>query len=140
MSVEREQEKVLKKLRTLSGSASEKLQKIIDQVESLRDQLNAGMGTYLRLSIFPSHSSPPPPESVLSPEHCQAVKECTKTAKETCQGISTEHKEVHAAISKFGRAIDKVCVSLNCSLLLSSNPSLGWLKYTTLKCCSPGQP
>ena len=98
MSVEREQEKVLKKLRTLSGSASEKLQKIIDQVESLRDQLNAGMGTYLRLSIFPSHSSPPPSESVLSPEHCQAVKECTKTAKETCQGISTEHKEVHAAI------------------------------------------
>ena len=45
LGVEREQEKVLKKLRTLSGSASEKLQKIIDQVESLRDQLNAGMGT-----------------------------------------------------------------------------------------------
>ena len=48
---------------------------------------------------------------MLSSEHCQAVKECAKTAKETCQGISTEHKEVHAAISKFGRAIDKVCVS-----------------------------
>ena len=58
-----------------------------------------------------SFISSPPPESVLSSEHCQAVKECTKTAKETCQGISTEHKEVHAAISKFGRAIDKVCVS-----------------------------
>ena len=45
LAVEREQEKVLKKLRTLSGTASEKLQKIIDQVESLRDQLNAGMAT-----------------------------------------------------------------------------------------------
>ena len=76
---------------------------------------------------------------MLSSEHCQAVKECTKTAKETCQGISTEHKEVHAAISKFGRAIDKVCVSnspIPPPLLLSSTSSLGQLKYTTLKCCS----
>jgi len=87
LAVEREEDKVLKKLRTLSGSASEKLQKIIEQVNDLKDQIEAG--------------------SVVSPQHCQAVKECAKSVKETCQGISTEHKDVHAAISKFGRAIDK---------------------------------
>ena len=43
LAVEREEDKVLKKLRTLSGSASEKLQKIIEQVNELRDQLDAGM-------------------------------------------------------------------------------------------------
>ena len=43
MAVEREEDKVLKKLRTLSGSASEKLQKIIEQVNDLKDQIEAGM-------------------------------------------------------------------------------------------------
>lgn len=43
LAVEREQEKVVKKLRTLSGTASERLQKIIDQVNTLREQLNAGL-------------------------------------------------------------------------------------------------
>ena len=43
LAVEREEDKVLKKLRTLSGSASEKLQKIIEQVNDLKDQIEAGM-------------------------------------------------------------------------------------------------
>lgn len=50
LAVEREQEKVVKKLRTLSGTASERLQKIIDQVNTLREQLNAGL-FYLKPTI-----------------------------------------------------------------------------------------
>ncbi len=50
LAVEREQEKVLKKLKTLSGSASDKLQKIIDQVNVLKEQLSAG--TLLLLSFY----------------------------------------------------------------------------------------
>ena len=42
LAVEREQEKVIKKLRTVSGSASEKLQRVLDQIQALKDQLAAG--------------------------------------------------------------------------------------------------
>ena len=42
LAVEREQEKVIKKLRTVSGSASEKLQRVLDQIRALKDQLAAG--------------------------------------------------------------------------------------------------
>ncbi len=45
LAVEREQDKVLKKLKTLSGSASDKLQKVIDQVNTLKEQLSAGTCT-----------------------------------------------------------------------------------------------
>ncbi len=39
MAVEREQEKVLKKLKTLSGSYAYKLQILIDQIAQLRGEL-----------------------------------------------------------------------------------------------------
>lgn len=39
LAVEREQEKVLKKLKTLSGSAADKLQKLIDQIAQLRNKI-----------------------------------------------------------------------------------------------------
>ena len=41
LAVEREQEKVVKKMRMFSGSSAEKLQKIIDQVIALKLQLSA---------------------------------------------------------------------------------------------------
>ena len=47
-------------------------------------------------------------EGPLGPEQSQPVKEFVQKAKETCQAISTEHKDIHASISKFGKAIDKV--------------------------------
>ena len=42
LAVEREQEKVVKKLKTVSGSATEKLQQVLDQIQALKDQLTAG--------------------------------------------------------------------------------------------------
>ncbi len=39
LAVEREQEKVLKKLKTLSGSYAYKLQILIDQIAQLREEL-----------------------------------------------------------------------------------------------------
>ena len=47
LAVEREQEKVLKKLRTLSGSSADKLQKLIDQIIQLREQLGRVYYFYL---------------------------------------------------------------------------------------------
>ena len=51
LAVEREQEKVVKKMRTFSGSSAEKLQKIIDQVAELKLQLSSGE------FLFEAHSS-----------------------------------------------------------------------------------
>lgn len=55
------------------------------------------------------------PDSPVTAEFVGAVKECAKKAKEASQSVSNEHKDIHAAISKCGRVIDKVhvqCVSL----------------------------
>ena len=41
LAVEREQEKVVKKLKTVSGSASEKLKQVLDQIQVLKHQLSA---------------------------------------------------------------------------------------------------
>ena len=51
-------------------------------------------------------------EGPLEPDQSQTVKEFVQKAKDTCQAISTEHKDIHASISKFGKAIDKVCMIL----------------------------
>ena len=53
LAVEREQDKVLKKLRTLSGSASEKLQEVIDQVNALKEQFS--IGKHLICILFGTH-------------------------------------------------------------------------------------
>ena len=58
LAAEREEDKVLKKLRTLSGSASEKLQKIIEQVNDLKDQIEAGMVCLAKGTCFPPLLSP----------------------------------------------------------------------------------
>lgn len=42
LAVEREHEKVVKKLRTVSGSATEKLQRVLDQIQALKNKLMAG--------------------------------------------------------------------------------------------------
>ena len=41
--VEREQDKIIKKLRTLSGSTAKKLQQLIDQVAELKAKFEGGL-------------------------------------------------------------------------------------------------
>ena len=53
LAVEREQDKVLKKLKTLSGSSAEKLQKLIDQITILRKELQEGREPH---TLFDAHS------------------------------------------------------------------------------------
>ena len=40
-AVDREQEKVVKKLKSVSGSATEKLQRVLDQIKALKELLTA---------------------------------------------------------------------------------------------------
>ena len=44
----------------------------------------------------------------MSLEQCEAVRECVRNVKEASQTGSNEHKDMHATISKLGKAIDKV--------------------------------
>ena len=54
LAVEREQDKVIKKLKTVSGSASDKLQRVLDQIQSLKEQLVAGATNFLRIQLKPT--------------------------------------------------------------------------------------
>ena len=59
-------------------------------------------------TVTHTHTHTVPPESLLSPEQVHATVELAKRTKQACQNVSTDHKDIHASISKFGRAIDKV--------------------------------
>ena len=62
------------------------------------------------IPLHPSVNSDDP-RLMLSGEQVQWIKDFHKTNKETCQSVSSEHKDIHASISKYGRGIDKVCIS-----------------------------
>lgn len=44
----------------------------------------------------------------MTEEQREAVRECLKNIREAAQATSNEHKDMHATISKLGKAIDKV--------------------------------
>ena len=43
----------------------------------------------------------------------EAVRQCLYSIKEAAQAASNEHKDMHATISKLGKAIDKVWGTIN---------------------------
>lgn len=46
----------------------------------------------------------------MTQEQREAVQQCMRGVKEAAQAASNEHKDMHATISKLGKAIDKVCI------------------------------
>ena len=44
----------------------------------------------------------------MTQEQREAVQQCMRGVKEAAQAASNEHKDMHATISKLGKAIDKV--------------------------------
>ena len=60
-------------------------------------------------------------EGIVDTSQLHTVKELVRRTKETCQSISTEHKDIHASISKFGKAIDKVRTFIRTLYILCSN-------------------
>lgn len=49
-----------------------------------------------------------PGTSEVTVEQSETVRQCLCDAKEAAQTASNDHKEMHATISKLGKAIDKV--------------------------------
>lgn len=48
-----------------------------------------------------------PPDHELTPGQIQILKDAMTKARDTVQKITTEHREVHSAVSKVGKAIDR---------------------------------
>ena len=122
LAVQREQEKVVKKLRTVSGTATEKLQHVLDQIQALKGQLMAAgvcslphsclcvvRNSFTALSVVSPCAAPGSAE--VTQEQREAAQQCMRGVKEAAQAASNEHKDMHATISKLGKAIDKVCTT-----------------------------
>ena len=132
LAVEREQDKVVKKMKTVTGSATEKLQQVLDQIQALKDQLTTGdQVTVFAFSLpltVPVRAAPGGGE--VTQEQREAVRQCIRSAKEAAQAASNEHKDMHATISKLGKAIDKVCASS------PPSPLSLFSLYSTPCCCT----
>lgn len=48
----------------------------------------------------------------LSPLQCQILAQSAKKVKDTVTRVAIEHKELHGGISKIGKAIDRVSISI----------------------------
>ena len=114
MLVERELDKVIKRFQTLSGSSANRLQKLIDLVGKLKTSFDSGKVISWRIIqcnnrlCSLSLANCGGPHGILTTEQVEMIKAVQKDGKDACQSISSEHKDIHATISKFGRAIDKV--------------------------------
>ena len=60
---------------------------------------------------------------VLGGVEFEAVKNVAREARDVAAGVSNDHKDIHASISKFGRTIDKVrpLHAMNSPLVHASN-------------------
>lgn len=113
LAVEREQEKVVKKLKTVTGTTTEKLQQVLDHIQVLKEQLTAGecVAVYPPFPLTPSLSvrtARSGGDGEVTQEQREAVRQCMRSVKDAAQTASNEHKDMHATISKLGKAIDKV--------------------------------
>lgn len=45
------------------------------------------------------------------------LKTFVDKSKDETQKLAIEHRELHSTVSKVGKAIDRVCMDLNCILL-----------------------
>ena len=109
LSVEREHEKVANKLEVLCGSSLGRIQAVIDRIESLKESIRQGEFRHKDNSSSCLMPCIAPSDTVLSVDHCNAGKDLAKEARDISIGVSNDHKDIHASISKFGRTIDKVC-------------------------------
>lgn len=123
LAVEREQEKVVKKLKTVTGSTTEKLQQVLDQIQALKDQLTAGKcaaGHLLEPSLYYYVCTAGGVSGgEATQEQRETVRQCMRRVKEAAQTASNEHKDMHATISKLGKAIDKVCVYAGVHIIIT---------------------
>ncbi|KAJ8720348.1 hypothetical protein PYW07_012391 [Mythimna separata] len=90
VGVEQDLDKALSKFNTLTDHTNRVLQDIIDQVEELRKEI-----------------AKQPDSTLLSPAQAMVVSDLATSVKQTVFQMSTEHRELHATVSRVGKSIDR---------------------------------
>ncbi|XP_047028678.1 E3 ubiquitin-protein transferase RMND5B isoform X1 [Helicoverpa zea] len=88
--VEQDLDKALTKFNSLNDHTNRVLQDIIDQVEELRKEI-----------------AKQPENTPLSPAQAMVVSDLASSVKQTVFQMSTEHRELHATVSRVGKSIDR---------------------------------
>ncbi|PZC85016.1 E3 ubiquitin-protein transferase RMND5B isoform X2 [Helicoverpa armigera] len=88
--VEQDLDKALTKFNSLNDHTNRVLQDIIDQVEELRKEI-----------------AKQPENTPLSPAQAMVVGDLASSVKQTVFQMSTEHRELHATVSRVGKSIDR---------------------------------
>ncbi|CAH0625626.1 unnamed protein product [Chrysodeixis includens] len=90
IGVEQDLDKALTKFNSLNDNTNRVLQDIIDQVEDLRKEI-----------------AKQPDNTPLTPAQAMVVSDLAASVKQTVFQMSTEHRELHATVSRVGKSIDR---------------------------------
>ncbi|XP_050549972.1 E3 ubiquitin-protein ligase RMND5A isoform X4 [Spodoptera frugiperda] len=90
LGVEQDLDKALSKFKSLNDNSSKLLQNIIDQVEEIRQEIT-------------KHAD----DTQLTPAQAMLISDLAATVKTTTAQMSTDHRELHATVSRVGKSIDR---------------------------------
>ncbi|XP_048483326.1 E3 ubiquitin-protein ligase RMND5A [Plutella xylostella] len=90
LGVEQDLDKAISKLFGLSEHADRILQDAVQQIQDLKNEI---------ANI--------PPDTPLTDGQAQIVKETTQRIKEALQHLATDHRDLHASVSRVGKSIDR---------------------------------
>ncbi|KAG6442427.1 hypothetical protein O3G_MSEX002369 [Manduca sexta] len=90
VGVEQDLDKAITKFTNLNDHTNKILQEIIDQVEGLRKEI-----------------AKQPPNTPLSQTQTMLVSELAASVKQSAFQLSTDHRELHATVSRVGKSIDR---------------------------------
>ncbi|XP_013145738.1 PREDICTED: protein RMD5 homolog B [Papilio polytes] len=90
MGVEQDLDKATSKFNTLNEHTNKVLEDIISQVEDLKNEI-----------------SKQPPDSPLTQAQTKILSDLAANVKQTVFQMSTEHRELHATVSRVGKSIDR---------------------------------
>ncbi|XP_072262995.1 E3 ubiquitin-protein transferase RMND5A [Pyxicephalus adspersus] len=132
VTVERELDKVLQKFSGYGQHCERSLEELIDYAGGLRREIMQASGKEAQESLMREQCvveiqklvknisppcvqtatkiSPAPPPGTLS----LVLTQCCKRIKDTVQKLASDHKDIHSSVSRVGKAIDKVYLSVLC--------------------------
>ncbi|KAL3279329.1 hypothetical protein HHI36_016836 [Cryptolaemus montrouzieri] len=94
ISLERELDKLLSKFGGINNHAGRVLGELVTHVKNLQEELNNA-----------------PEDHVLTNLQQSLIQDAMDKIKETLSRLATEHRELHGALSKFGKLIDRMFIA-----------------------------
>ncbi|KAF9424243.1 hypothetical protein HW555_000636 [Spodoptera exigua] len=90
LGVEQDLDKALSKFKSLNDNSNKLLQNIIDQVEEIRQEITKQSN-----------------DTQLTPAQAMLISDLAATVKASTSQMSTDHRELHATVSRVGKSIDR---------------------------------